>query len=109
MDRGFGYILPRYNFSLLEAVEKKMRIEITTILQELSSALEHLHKLGFAHNDVHLGNIMVTDSGSAVLINLEFFRRIRVNVDAISRKSSIEHNISHFNEVKRALLAHEKG
>lgn len=75
-NRVIGHIIPRYKLSLLEAVEKKMHIETTKVIQELGSALEHLHNLGFAHNDVHLGNIMVTDSGSAVLMDLQFFVRL---------------------------------
>lgn len=56
-------------------MDKEMRIKSTKVLQQLSSVLEHLHNVVFEHNNVHLGDIMATDTGSVVLIDLEFRRR----------------------------------
>ena len=104
-----GHILPRYKISLLEALERKVSIESTKVFQELGSALNHLHYLGSANNDIHQGKIMVTCTVSAILISLEFCRQVGVDIGAISGKSSIEESKSHFDKVKRVLLTHEKG
>ena len=39
-------------------------------LHDIESAVDHLHRLGFAHNDINPRNIMQDGSGSMVLIDL---------------------------------------
>lgn len=107
-DRVMGLILPKYEYSLLEAVEKKRRIDFSRSIQDLRCALEHLHDLGLAHNGVHLGNLMVTTEGTTVLIDLEFCKRVRVEIAGISRKSSVEHDKIRMAHIQRALIAHER-
>ena len=39
-------------------------------IHDLGQAIDHLHALGFAHNDVNPSNIMLDEEGRAVLIDL---------------------------------------
>lgn len=38
-------------------------------MDALESVIKHLHKLGWAHNDLTPGNILVSESGTPVLID----------------------------------------
>lgn len=45
-------------------------------MQALKSALYHLHSLGWAHNDIHPNNIMVSEKGMPILIDFGSAREI---------------------------------
>ncbi|KAI0875732.1 kinase-like domain-containing protein [Hypoxylon argillaceum] len=48
--------------------------EKTRIMQEIRDAVAHLHSLGLVHNDLKPNNIMITDDGTAILIDFDSCR-----------------------------------
>ena len=44
--------------------------ELTPVLVELAQALEALHRAGIVHGDLHPGNVILTESGSPLLIDV---------------------------------------
>ena len=52
-----------------------------TLLMKINTALEQLHRFGFAHNDVRLENICFSKELNAVLIDLE--RCTRLDIDSV--------------------------
>lgn len=40
-------------------------------MEALESAIDHLHSLGWAHNDLNPGNVLVDKSGMPVLIDFD--------------------------------------
>ncbi len=106
--RVVGVILPRYEFSLLDAFEKRRGVNREKIIHELRAALDHLHGLGYAHNDVHLGNIMLNARGSAVLIDYEFTRQTGVYIQNTRKQSLVKNDESGMKQVERALRAMER-
>lgn len=45
-------------------------------MEALRSAIDHLHTLGWAHNDLNPSNVLVAEDGSPVLIDFGSAQRI---------------------------------
>ncbi|KIK11613.1 hypothetical protein PISMIDRAFT_478895 [Pisolithus microcarpus 441] len=86
-----GICLKRYDRTLCDDMlidhnEGKLDAErITEIIQGVRAGLEHLHSLGYAHNDVTPTNIMIDDDGHPVLIDFESCGKLGEVIDAKSR------------------------
>lgn len=69
-----GLVLERHPTVLSSVLEAKEETtlpvpEKRAFMDALHSSIQHLHALGWAHNDVHPDNILVSDSGQPVLID----------------------------------------
>ena len=106
-DRVLGVILPRYECSLQNIIEEKKNLQLSEVSTEVRSTLHHLHSIGFAHNDVHLGNIMLCANERAVLIDLEFCRRLGDEIANIRKRSSVANNVTALEQVERVVALHE--
>ncbi|KAJ7195034.1 hypothetical protein GGX14DRAFT_377334 [Mycena pura] len=65
-----GLCYERHIETLLAAVNAQKSLS-PTFLDEVQSALEHLHRLGFAHNDINPTNVMISLTGAPVLIDFD--------------------------------------
>ncbi|KAI0557059.1 Protein kinase domain containing protein [Gracilaria domingensis] len=67
----------RYEITLHDLVEASPgQVDKHRCLRELSSAVDHLHRLGYAHNDLNPRNIMYDDNGTAIIIDFDSSRQI---------------------------------
>ncbi|KAF2241904.1 serine/threonine-protein kinase-like protein [Trematosphaeria pertusa] len=65
-----GLVLDRHPRTLeLEARLKKRKIDSDMCFDGIKAAVEHLHSLGLAHNDLNSYNIMMDEDGTPVLID----------------------------------------
>ncbi|KAK4608989.1 hypothetical protein CLAFUW4_14497 [Fulvia fulva] len=58
-----GRVFDRHEMTLHQRLDRKMirHIDVNRLMVEIGSALEHLHMLGLAHNDLNPMNIMIDD------------------------------------------------
>ena len=49
------------------------------LFKEILIALEHMHNKGYAHRDLKLENIMLDENYRAVIIDLDFAKRLKGN------------------------------
>ncbi|KAK1248576.1 hypothetical protein MKX08_006796 [Trichoderma sp. CBMAI-0020] len=49
-------------------------------IESLQSAIDHLHTLGLAHNDLNPSNVLVAEDGSPILIDFDSARKIGENL-----------------------------
>jgi serine/threonine protein kinase len=76
-DRITGLMMPRYEYSLREFVKAGKTVDKERILNGLQSAIQYLHSLGLAHNDINPSNIMVDEeSGEPVLVDFGSSHRL---------------------------------
>ncbi|CAI6101434.1 unnamed protein product [Clonostachys chloroleuca] len=65
------------------------RLLVTDVMREwpglLRSALQHLHALGFAHNDVTPANIMLDDEDRPVIIDFDSARALGASLEGVKR------------------------
>ena len=106
-NRVIAVIHPMLEYSLLQAVVEKKSVNGSKITKSLRSGLSHLHSLGYAHNEFHLGNIMIGADGSCVLIDLEFCAPFGATILSLSRESSLQHDQSELEKVERAIRVYE--
>ena len=74
--------------SLRDRLRRDYRLDVATALwvaRQVAEALAALHRAGFAHGDVKPENIRLTDSGTAVLIDLGFAHRAGENDELLAR------------------------
>lgn len=69
-------MLRAYDMGLREALRDGKIVDQKRFLDGPESALRHLHSIGWAHNDVNPGNIMVSDAGEAILVDFGSCRKI---------------------------------
>ncbi|KAJ5140270.1 hypothetical protein N7448_003678 [Penicillium atrosanguineum] len=103
VKRGYitGLILDKHPHDLLSYVEiGNGKIDRVPFMAALESAIQHLHDLGFAHNDLTPSNILVTEKGMPILIDFEGCQQLGTELKYIrGTKEWIEgeigdHNIS---------------
>ncbi|KAI1151876.1 kinase-like domain-containing protein [Nemania diffusa] len=59
-----GIVLDRYSYTLKDYVKQaSVVIDNKVFMSALKSAINHLHFLGWAHNDLNPTNVMINDSG----------------------------------------------
>jgi serine/threonine protein kinase len=69
-DRIVGFVLDRYPVTLEERLKYSTEIiDTETCMSKIESAINHLHSLGLAHNDLTPMNIMVDEKDSPFLID----------------------------------------
>ncbi|CAG8366941.1 unnamed protein product [Penicillium salamii] len=67
-----GVVLERHPRDLEAYVERGHKaIDTTRFMAALESAIQHLHGLGWAHNDLKPSNILVSEAGMPILIDFE--------------------------------------
>ncbi|KAK3689364.1 serine/threonine kinase [Podospora appendiculata] len=73
-DRVSGLCFAKYGKTLLQLVQSKIPFDKEAVLGGIEKGLEHLHDLGLVHNDINPSNIMLDDSGTAVIIDFDSCR-----------------------------------
>ncbi|OJD11416.1 hypothetical protein AJ78_07811 [Emergomyces pasteurianus Ep9510] len=72
-----GLVLDRHLNTLTDYLKNKVGfIDKEPFMQALKSAIYHLHSLGWAHNDLNPGNILVDEDSMPVLIDFGSAREI---------------------------------
>ena len=64
-----GLVLDRHERTLLSHLEAGLELANTPFMRALEAAVDHLHSLGLAHNDINPENIMVNKRWQPVLID----------------------------------------
>lgn len=65
-----GLVLDKHPYDLQTCVKNGYKLlDKSRFMGALESVIQHLHSLGWAHNDLTLGNILVSDFGAPVLID----------------------------------------
>jgi serine/threonine protein kinase len=65
-----GIVLDRYPMTLKRRLENGMRgFNIENCMREITSAVNHLHSLGLAHNDLTPMNIMIDDHETSIIVD----------------------------------------
>jgi serine/threonine protein kinase len=107
-----GLILDRYPHDLETYVQcGHGKIDKVAFMAALESVIQHLHGLGFAHNDLQPANVLVSEAGLPVLIDFEGCQKFGTELKYIrGTKGWIEgevgnHNIS---EARHDTFALEK-
>lgn len=67
-----GIVVDKYDMSLeqfIKSAELK-DLDLDSFLSDINSAVDHLHSLGLAHNDINPSNIMMGEKNKPVLIDV---------------------------------------
>lgn len=64
-----GIYYERFNVYLQEP--RKKRVPVVRYIDEIRKGLDHLHSLGFCHNDMSPYNVMLKDDDTAVIIDFD--------------------------------------
>ena len=64
--------MPKYMFPLNHVQDILEPFETFKIMKDVFGALEHLHQVGYVHNDLKPSNIMIDEGIRATLIDLGF-------------------------------------
>ncbi|RBR26618.1 uncharacterized protein FIESC28_00615 [Fusarium coffeatum] len=66
-----GIVVDKNEMSLEQFIksEKLSDLNVNSFLSDINSAVDHLHSLGMAHNDINPGNIMMGEKNKPVLID----------------------------------------
>lgn len=70
-NRFRGFVLRKYVETLRKRVEREAEIDSEQVMRAIEGAIDHLHSLGVAHNDVNPFNIMLDSDGLAILIDFD--------------------------------------
>lgn len=76
-ERIIGIVLARYPVTLLkkvDAAKEPVDIDAEAYMKAIRSGVQHLHSLGFAHNDIKPDNVMLEASGNLVIIDFNSCR-----------------------------------
>jgi serine/threonine protein kinase len=69
-DRIVGMVLDRYPKTLLQRLKMGNKdVNVNEWFKAISSAISHIHSLGYAHNDICPMNIMIDENGTPFLID----------------------------------------
>ena len=72
-----GLVLDRHPNTLTDYLKNSVgSVDKQAFMQSLSSAIYHLHSLGWAHNDLNPNNVLVDEDGMPVLIDFGSAREI---------------------------------
>ena len=67
-----GLCLRKYRCTLQQAMDcADHPLKVESVMQDIREGLTHLHKMGFAHNDLNLSNVMLDDEDRAILIDFD--------------------------------------
>ncbi|OAQ98287.1 hypothetical protein LLEC1_02082 [Akanthomyces lecanii] len=94
-----GLLFDKYQQTLLEKVNPQRLSKVHFVqgdrrlvdetvwdwLPQLRSAVSHLHKLGYVHNDISPANIMIGDDEKPVLIDFEGMCRVGESLQKVKR------------------------
>lgn len=68
-DRIVGIVFDRHWKTLSERIEHGRDFDADVCMSSITSAVQHLHSLGLAHNDLNPSNIMVDESDTSFVID----------------------------------------
>ncbi|CRG83348.1 hypothetical protein PISL3812_00699 [Talaromyces islandicus] len=69
-DHITGLVLDKHPHDLQTCIRNgNMALDKTQFMDALESVIQHLHSLGWAHNDLTPANILVSESGAPILID----------------------------------------
>ncbi|KAJ7887635.1 kinase-like domain-containing protein [Mycena olivaceomarginata] len=71
-----GLCFERHEMNLDSAIEDNFSFNAAAVIEDVRSGLDHLHSLGYAHNDINPGNIVLTKTGLAVIIDFDSCHKI---------------------------------
>ncbi|ORY84731.1 hypothetical protein BCR35DRAFT_254948, partial [Leucosporidium creatinivorum] len=63
-----GIIFERYEKTIADA---RLEVDCERVLEEVRSAVDHLHSLSLIHCDINHHNVMIDSTGSAILIDFD--------------------------------------
>jgi len=70
-DKLRALCLRKYKWTLAEAMKNGHTLDGASILSDIHAAVNYLHSFGLAHNDLSPANIMLDESGRAVVIDFD--------------------------------------
>ncbi|KAJ6536017.1 kinase-like domain-containing protein [Mycena vulgaris] len=71
-----GLCFERHGMHLLRAVETQFDFNATTVIEGVRSGLEHLHSLGYVHNDINPRNIVLGKDSIPIIIDFDSCHKI---------------------------------
>lgn len=95
-QRVIGLCFKRYGITLMDkmnlrSLNKSMFIEeaqrdgAQVHIEGIRRGIEHLHSLGFVHNDITPSNIMIDEEDKPVIIDFHSFRREETDLQSVKR------------------------
>ncbi|KAJ3472495.1 hypothetical protein NLG97_g10944 [Lecanicillium saksenae] len=98
-DRVQGLFFKRYQSTLLETVNPKrlskrdfleterdlVQHQMQRWIQQLRSAVSHIHALGYVHDDISPANIMLNENATPVLIDFGSLCRVGESLQTVRR------------------------
>lgn len=66
-----GFFMEKYRATIFEWIEQWVIVDVDAVVSEVRESVEHLHSLGFCHNNLHFDNIKFDDNDTPVLIDNE--------------------------------------
>ncbi|CAG8241614.1 unnamed protein product [Penicillium olsonii] len=104
-----GIVLERHPHDLEAYVESGYRVPDTDqFMAGLESAIQHLHGLGWAHNDLNPSNVLVSEAGIPIIIDFEGCQKLGSSLKFIRGTPGwIEGDVGahHTSEVKHDVFA----
>jgi len=90
--RVVSIVMQKYQWTLAERCkEKQPPLDVTKCIKEISAALTYLHSKNLCHNDVHMGNVVLKDDDTAVLIDFDAFL---TEGDPLKKGSALEWRVN---------------
>ncbi|KAJ6607924.1 kinase-like domain-containing protein [Mycena sp. CBHHK59/15] len=72
----FGLCFERHQIDLYDAVQNEVNFDAATVIDGVRRGLEHLHSLGYAHNDINPSNIVLDKNVLPVIIDFDSCQKI---------------------------------
>lgn len=67
----------KYKYTLYERIENNRNgLDKDRCVKDIQSGIEHIHRAGYAHNDINPSNIMFDEDGKAVIIDFDSCRKL---------------------------------
>lgn len=98
-----GLVLDKHPHDLQTCIKTGSKsINTSQFMNALESVIQHLHKLGWAHNDLTPGNILVSESGAPILIDFDGCQKLGTKLKYIrGTKEWIEGDIENYTMSER--------
>ncbi|KAK6984155.1 kinase-like domain-containing protein, partial [Favolaschia claudopus] len=69
-------LFDRHGSDLRKTVRDKLEVNVDVVVAGISAGIQHLHSLGYVHNDINPSNVVLRPSGEPVIIDFDSCREI---------------------------------
>ncbi|KAF9067942.1 kinase-like domain-containing protein [Rhodocollybia butyracea] len=86
-----GLCLERYSMDLLAAIDQKVGgIDSSVVIDGIRKGIEHLHALGYVHNDINPANILLNSRMEPVIADFDSCQKVGVSLKSSGKAGTFQ-------------------